>query len=262
VREVVKHGEHGYLTEVGDIEAMARYGVEILTNPFLAAEMGRKGREAALAALYKIEIAKSPIGVAIDAFADSDPAYASALADMDDVMDDLTKSLFRAILTSVSPDESGLQTAVQLSLVGRFYERVADHAVSIADRVNFIVTGVDEPFGPDPVDDDRPPQRGARLCDAVGESPELLQEPPRRANRGAVGESGQLSEGVMGRQWWPGHRGTIVTWSRWWSTPTSCEVWSPIPVGGRRAHRCCSLTSTPGGRGRRTPRCPSASQAS
>lgn len=48
VREVVTHGEHGYLTEVGDIEAMARYGVEILTNPFLAAEMGRKGREAAV----------------------------------------------------------------------------------------------------------------------------------------------------------------------------------------------------------------------
>lgn len=97
--------------------------------------------------------AVTQLRVAIDAFADSDPAYASALADMDDVMDDLTKSLFRAILTSVSPDESGLQTAVQLSLVGRFYERVADHAVSIADRVNFIVTGVDEPFGPDPVDD-------------------------------------------------------------------------------------------------------------
>jgi len=49
VREVVTHGEHGYLTEVGDIEAMARYAVEILSNPFLAAEMGQKGRAAALA---------------------------------------------------------------------------------------------------------------------------------------------------------------------------------------------------------------------
>jgi phosphate transport system protein len=90
--------------------------------------------------------AVTQLRVAIDAFADSDPAYASALNDMDDVMDDLTKSLFRAILTSVTPDESGLQTAVQLSLVGRFYERVADHAVSVAERVHFMVTGTEETF--------------------------------------------------------------------------------------------------------------------
>ena len=48
VREVVRHGETGYLTEVGDIEAMARYAVEILTNPVLAAQMGEKGRADAL----------------------------------------------------------------------------------------------------------------------------------------------------------------------------------------------------------------------
>ena len=40
--------------------------------------------------------------VAIDAFADSDPSWAAALADMDDAMDELTKSLFRHILASDS----------------------------------------------------------------------------------------------------------------------------------------------------------------
>lgn len=48
VREVVVHGENGYLTEVGDIEAMARYAVDILTHPTKAAEMGEKGRQRAL----------------------------------------------------------------------------------------------------------------------------------------------------------------------------------------------------------------------
>ncbi|HEX2737596.1 MAG TPA: phosphate signaling complex protein PhoU [Acidimicrobiia bacterium] len=80
--------------------------------------------------------------VAIDAFADADVAEAAALADMDDAMDDLTKSLFRTILSSLTPDEGELQKAVQLSLIGRFYERVADHAVNIADRVSFMVDGV------------------------------------------------------------------------------------------------------------------------
>ena len=78
--------------------------------------------------------------VAIDAFADADPSAAGALADMDDTMDDLTKSLFRYILAGDGSDESTVLQAVQLALVGRHYERIADHAVTIAQRVCFMVT--------------------------------------------------------------------------------------------------------------------------
>jgi phosphate transport system protein len=78
---------------------------------------------------------------AVDAFADGDLALAAALPDMDDVMDDLQKDLFRAILTSDKLDEGILQRAVQMALVGRYYERVADHAVQIGRWVAFMVTG-------------------------------------------------------------------------------------------------------------------------
>jgi phosphate transport system protein len=83
--------------------------------------------------------------VAIDAFADSDPSWAAALADMDDAMDELTKSLFRHILASDSTDEAAVLLAVQMALVGRHYERIADHAVTIAERVGFMVTGEHPP---------------------------------------------------------------------------------------------------------------------
>jgi phosphate transport system protein len=79
--------------------------------------------------------------VAVDAFADNDQALALALPDMDDVIDDLQKELFRAIFSSCTPDEAGLQQAVQIALVGRFYERIADHAVQIGRWVNFMITG-------------------------------------------------------------------------------------------------------------------------
>jgi phosphate transport system protein len=79
--------------------------------------------------------------LAIDAFADGDAAIASALPDMDDVMDDLQKELFRSIFTTGAPDESALQMAVQIAFVGRDYERAADHAVTIARWVDFMVTG-------------------------------------------------------------------------------------------------------------------------
>jgi phosphate transport system protein len=35
----------------------------------------------------------------------------------------------------------GIETAIDLTLLGRYYERYADHAVSIARRVYFLVTG-------------------------------------------------------------------------------------------------------------------------
>jgi phosphate transport system protein len=79
--------------------------------------------------------------LAVDTFAERDAARASAVADMDDVMDDLQKDLFRAIFASQDTDESMIQRAVQIALIGRFFERVADHAVNVAERVAYMVTG-------------------------------------------------------------------------------------------------------------------------
>jgi len=79
--------------------------------------------------------------VAIEAFAESDCARAMALEDMDDVMDDLQRELFRTIFALGRADEAGLQQMVQIALVGRFYERMADHAVNIGERVTYMVTG-------------------------------------------------------------------------------------------------------------------------
>jgi len=82
--------------------------------------------------------------LAVDAFADGDESIAAALPDMDDVMDDLQKELFRTIFAGFSgesTDEAQLQMAVQLAFVGRDYERAADHAVMMGRWVEFMVTG-------------------------------------------------------------------------------------------------------------------------
>ena len=85
--------------------------------------------------------AAAQLRLAIEAFADRDVARAAALADMDDVMDELQKELFQSIFAVRTPDDSTLQLAVQMALVGRFYERAGDHAANVADRVRFMVTG-------------------------------------------------------------------------------------------------------------------------
>ena len=57
----------------------------------------------------------------------------------DDEMDDLHK---KAISTIINQSAGlNVETAIDLTLLGRYYERYADHAVSVARRVYFLVTG-------------------------------------------------------------------------------------------------------------------------
>ncbi|MBB3042172.1 phosphate signaling complex protein PhoU [Nocardioides sp. LMS-CY] len=64
---------------------------------------------------------------------------ALALVHADEEMDQLRRASFAELL---SADWShGVEAAVDVALLGRYYERIADHAVSVANRVVFVVTG-------------------------------------------------------------------------------------------------------------------------
>ena len=68
-----------------------------------------------------------------------DVAAAIELGRDDEVMDGLRRLSFTELLS----DEwsHGVEAAVDVALLGRYYERIADHAVSVANRVVFVVTG-------------------------------------------------------------------------------------------------------------------------
>ncbi len=68
-----------------------------------------------------------------------DVEKARSLEEADDEMDDLHRQLFSVIMEKDWPH--GVASAVDVTLLGRFYERYADHAVSVAKRVVFVVTG-------------------------------------------------------------------------------------------------------------------------
>jgi phosphate transport system protein len=74
-----------------------------------------------------------------DVLISRDPDKAREIREDDDAMDDLHRHLF-----SVMMDREwrhGVAAAVDVTLLGRFYERFADHAVEISRRVIFQVTG-------------------------------------------------------------------------------------------------------------------------
>lgn len=84
-------------------------------------------------------VAEDMVGKVASAIADRDIGAARRLEIADDEMDQLRRSSFRQTL-----DESwqhGVEPAVDIALLGRYYERIADHAVSLARRLVYIVAG-------------------------------------------------------------------------------------------------------------------------
>jgi phosphate transport system protein len=79
-------------------------------------------------------------GLAMDAYADGDANLAAALDDVDDLLDQLHRDYIQAILEHHA-DARNVQAAVQLALIGRYYERIGDHAVNIGERVRYMITG-------------------------------------------------------------------------------------------------------------------------
>ncbi|MDT7729113.1 MAG: phosphate transport system protein [Actinomycetota bacterium] len=76
-----------------------------------------------------------------------DVEAARLLEAADDQVDDIHKHLFTVIMDRDWP--YGVAAAVDVTLLGRFYERYADHAVSVARRMVFVVTGKMPGYGAD-----------------------------------------------------------------------------------------------------------------
>lgn len=87
------------------------------------------------------EVAARLFKLAIDAYAEHNAGLAAALDDMDDELDALHRDFIAAIFESQHGGGLELQPAVQLALVGRYYERIGDHAVNVGNRVEYMVTG-------------------------------------------------------------------------------------------------------------------------
>lgn len=85
------------------------------------------------------EVARSLVHKVADVVDGRDIALAQAIEAEDDSMDALRRKLFTLVLSDNWA--RGTEAAIDMTLLGRYYERYADHAVSVARRTIFIVTG-------------------------------------------------------------------------------------------------------------------------
>jgi len=75
----------------------------------------------------------------LDALRSLDPTAAPEIDHADDEVDAVVGELYRAIARNA--EGIGFDLAIELSRIGRYLERIGDHAVNIAEHVAFIVTG-------------------------------------------------------------------------------------------------------------------------
>jgi phosphate transport system protein len=86
-------------------------------------------------------IAREMLADALNAFVRGDGPTGRAVCARDDQVDALNDSMFRILITHMAEDPHTIGTAMELFLVSRNLERVADLATNIAEDVVFLVEG-------------------------------------------------------------------------------------------------------------------------
>jgi len=77
----------------------------------------------------------------LDAFVNRDAELARKVCRDDAFVDDLTEQLFRELVSFMLEDSRTITRAARLTFIGKYYERIADHATNIAELVVYLVEG-------------------------------------------------------------------------------------------------------------------------
>ncbi|MCC3373920.1 phosphate signaling complex protein PhoU [Cohnella sp. REN36] len=87
------------------------------------------------------EIVQGMIGDAVQSFILENVDLAYKMSKDDDLVDALYSQIIRELLTIMAEDPKAISQAMLLSFVGRYIERIADHATNIGESTVYLVTG-------------------------------------------------------------------------------------------------------------------------
>lgn len=87
------------------------------------------------------DLAQIMVKQALDSYVREDVDMAYEMCNSDDMVDHIYKQIIRELLTYMMEDPKTISQATSLLFVGRYIERIADHATNIGERVVYLVTG-------------------------------------------------------------------------------------------------------------------------
>lgn len=124
---------------VNDLERMADYATSIAKITLRIAD------QPLIKPLVDIPrmatLSQKMVKQSLDAYVRQDVELAIAVGQDDDEVDNLFGQIFRELLTIMMENPKTITQATHLLFVGRWLERISDHATNIAEEVIFLVTG-------------------------------------------------------------------------------------------------------------------------
>lgn len=105
---------------------------------FLKGRTGRECHDIRLMAEATIKMVTD----SIDAYVKQDLQLAKSVSDYDDVVDDAFDRVKQTLIKMITENTADGEYALDLLMIAKYFERIGDHAVNIAEWVEFSVTGV------------------------------------------------------------------------------------------------------------------------
>ncbi|MEW6487060.1 MAG: phosphate signaling complex protein PhoU [Thermodesulfobacteriota bacterium] len=87
--------------------------------------------------------ARAMLRQALDAYVARDAERAQEVCALDDEVDRLNDQVFRELLTYMLENPANIPRALGLIMIGKYLERIADHATNISEMVIYLVKGKD-----------------------------------------------------------------------------------------------------------------------
>lgn len=89
------------------------------------------------------EIAQEMVRTSLDSLVSKNVAAAKKVCERDDEVDHLNAQIFRELISYMLEDRANIKRSIDLILVSRHLERIADHATNVAEDVIYMVEGKD-----------------------------------------------------------------------------------------------------------------------
>jgi phosphate transport system protein len=127
---------------VTDLERIGDIGVNICERVLELNEEPPLGKSDASIQVMA-EAAEGMVHDALDAFVQGDVERAQQVIARDKIVNDMYTQMFRALLTYMMEDPRNIYRATRVQSIGKYLERIGDHATNLAEMVVFMVKGKD-----------------------------------------------------------------------------------------------------------------------
>ncbi len=124
------------ITDMERIGDQAEDIAEIIT--FLNGRTGKECHDIR----FMAEATMKMVTESIDAYVKQDLALAQSVSDYDDVVDDAFLRVKQTLIEMLSQNAADGEYALDLLMIAKYFERIGDHAVNIAEWVAFSVAGI------------------------------------------------------------------------------------------------------------------------